>query len=108
MNVACVTCTSRISAHKDRSSRLDLLAHVPSVLVELKFENVTRHDFAEGGVSSIVLCLACTRTYLNVQYFGPQVGGIRAWQCCVHYTVFEPYDHINCLCLQEKMFTYGS
>lgn len=102
VNDACVTCTPRISGHEDRSSRLDLLAHVPSVLVELKFESVARHDFAEGGVSSIVLCSACTRTYLNVQCFGPQVGGIRAWQCCVYHTVFEPYDHNNCLCLQEK------
>lgn len=110
VNDACVTCTPRISAHEDRSSRLDLLAHVPSVLVELKFESVARHDFAEGGVSSIVLCSACTRTYLNVQCFGPQVGGIRAWQCCVCHTVFEPYDHNNCLCLQEKNVytTYGS
>lgn len=72
------TCTSRISAHEDRSSRLDSLAHVPFILVALTFESDTRHDFAGSGVSTTVLCLACTRTNSNAQCFGPQVGGIGA------------------------------
>lgn len=78
VNAACVTCTSRISAHEDRSSRLGLPAHVPFISVALTFESDTRHDFAESGVSSTVLRLACTRTNSNAQCFGLQVGGIGA------------------------------